>query len=266
MRFLRAARAYAERGFHVFPLQPRDKVPLHGSRGEHDATTDPETIDRWARRWPNANLAIVPGKSGLFVLDVDVRKFGHESLAALPALPETATTLTGGGGLHLWFRRPASLDRWSAKALCVPGVDQSGIDIKGICAGYLVAPPSTHPNGKPYVWEASSRVDEAPIAEAPPWLVEMILQRGGRSREIAPHTMPVGATSFYLAVAFEKAGYLGPQIRPGVFAVRCPTERNHSKGRTFDGSTVLFAPPPGARSKRGTFYCSHSSLCSEAWR
>jgi hypothetical protein len=247
-------------------VQPRGKIPFLRSHGEHDATTDPGIIDGWARRDPDANIGIAPGKSGLFVLDVDARNFGHESLAALPTLPDTATTLTGGGGLHIWLRRPAELARWSAKALHVPGVDVSGIDLKGICAGYVVVPPSVHPNGRPYLWEASGRVDEVAIADAPPWLVTMILARGNSKRDLTPHTMPVGATSFYLAVAFETAGWLGRQIRPGVFAVRCPTEHHHSQGRPFDGSTVLFAPPPGSRNWRGTFYCSHSSLCSEAWR
>ncbi|MBM4362782.1 MAG: bifunctional DNA primase/polymerase, partial [Deltaproteobacteria bacterium] len=71
MNFQHAALNYAERGFHVFPLRPRDKVPLSGSRGELDATTDAATIAEWWRRCPDANVAIVPGASGLFVLDVD---------------------------------------------------------------------------------------------------------------------------------------------------------------------------------------------------
>lgn len=264
MNFGRAARAYAEWGFYVFPLQPRSKEPFERTHGEHDATTDPDTIDRWARRWPNANIAIAPGKSGDFVLDYDVKNFGHESLAALPRLPETATSLTGGGGGHVYLRRPPQLDRWSARALRVPGVDVSGIDLKGICAGYVVAPPSIHPNGRPYLWECSSRIDEAPIAECPAWLTEMILRSGNKAREYRAHTVPVEATTFALGVMFQKANMLGGQVRPGVFAVLCPNQDKHHQGFPYDSSTVIFAPKK--RGGRGTFFCSHTSSCSEVYR
>jgi hypothetical protein len=264
MNFGRSARAYAERGFYVFPLQPGQKIPFAGSRGEHDATTDPATIDRWARLYPDANVAIVPGRSGLFVADVDFRHFGHETLAALPNLPETATTLTGGGGLHLWFKRPESLDGRSCKTLRIDGLHTSGIDIKGVCAGYVVAPPSVHPDGPSYLWECSSRIDEIPIADAPAWLAALVRSSGKRTVEFTPHAVPVEASTFYLGVLFAKAGMLGQQVRPGVFAVHCPNQHKHHKGYPYDSSTVIFAPrKPGGR---GTFYCSHTSSCSEVYR
>lgn len=264
MNFGRSARAYAERGFHVFPLRPWEKIPFGGTNGEKDATTDPATIDAWARRWPGANVAIVPGRSGLFVVDVDTRTFGHESLAALPKLPETATTLTGGGGYHFWFKRPEALDGRSCKALRIDGVNVSGLDIKGVCKGYVVAPPSIHPSGRRYLWEASSRVDEIPIADPPAWLVDLIQRSSKREIEHTPHSVPVEAESFYLGFLFSKAGMLGKEIKPGVFAVRCPNEHAHSQGEAYDSSTVIFAPEkPGGR---GTFFCSHTAGCSEVFK
>lgn len=263
-KFFHSAIAYAERGFHVFPLQPGDKVPFPLTRGENDATTDATEIHRWARRWPDANIGIVPGKSGLFVVDVDVRNFGDESLRALPPLPATATALTGGGGLHIWFRRPESLDGRKCKALHLHSLKTSGLDIKGVCSGYVVAPPSVHPSGRRYLWEASSHVDELPIADPPAWLVDIIRRSGGRAVEYAPHAVPIDPESFYLGLVFARAGMLGQQVRPGVFAVRCPNERAHHSGKPFDSSTVIFAPSkPGGR---GIFFCSHTSECSEALR
>lgn len=264
MNFGRSGRAYSEFGLFVFPLMPGTKEPFPGSRGEHDATTDAKTIDAWARRWPNANIAIVPGNSGLFVVDVDVRAFGHESLATLPVLPDTATVCTGGGGWHYYFKRPESLDGRSCKTLHVDGVRVSGLDVKGVCAGYLVAPPSVHPNGRPYMWEASSRVDEIPIADSPTWLVDLVRRSGKRAIEHTPHSVPVEATTFALGIMFKEADMLGPQLRPGVFAVRCPNEDAHSQGTPYDSSTVIFAPPePGGR---GTFFCSHTAGCAEVFR
>lgn len=260
----RAGYAYAERGFHVFPCKPRGKDPLT-PHGELDATTDAAMITRWARRWPNANIAIVPGMSGLFVLDVDVKYFGDESLASLPRLPDTATALTGGGGCHLWFRRLGYLEGLRCRTLRVPGVANSGIDIKGVCSGYLIVPPSIHPNGKPYLWELSSRVDEVPIAEPPQWLVSMVRRSGQREIKHSPHAMPVDPDSFYLGALFKKAGMLGRELRPGVFAVECPNAGAHSgKAKPGDSSSVIFAPEkPGGR---GTFFCSHTSQCAEVFR
>ena len=66
-----------------------------------------------------------------------------------------------------------------------------------------------------------------------------------------------------LGAAFAAAGWLGRQIRPGVWAVLCPNRAEHTTGHDFDTSTVIFAPPPGYR--RGRFYCAHGH-CSEVWR
>ncbi len=64
-----------------------------------------DQIQRWWRRWPDANVGIVTGAvSGLVVLDVDPRKGGGDLLAALEdvhgSLPRTVESLTGGGGQH----------------------------------------------------------------------------------------------------------------------------------------------------------------------
>lgn len=43
-----------------------------------------------------------------------------------------------------------------------------GVDLK-THTGYLVAPPSLHPNGKRYVW-----ANDLPVADAPAWLAAMM--------------------------------------------------------------------------------------------
>ena len=69
---------------------------------EDRATIDPAQIDKWWNAWPNANVGIAAGKSGLVVLDADLYK---EHAGRIPN-SETVTSLTGGGGEHLVFLHP----------------------------------------------------------------------------------------------------------------------------------------------------------------
>ena len=250
---IRAALHYAHCfGWSVFPLAPRDKVPLipkwRDGRGVLDATTDADRIRGWWSRNPRAKIGIATGTvSGSWVLDVDPRNGGDDSLAELESahgpLPETTEAVTGGGGRHVLFKCTEPI-RCTVLA--------PGLDVKG-CGGYIVAPPSIHPSGRRYCWEASCRPDETTIADAPEWLARMLDRRAPSPRYT--HTDAVDPDSFLLGAAFRAAGWLGPQIRPGVWAARCPNEAAHSCGETFDSSSVLFAPKPGQR--RGYFFCSH---------
>lgn len=247
----RAARYYAAKlGWAVFPLCPREKMPLirraDGGRGCLDGTTDEARVVSWWRRWPHANIGLALGalSSGLFALDVDPRNGGDfwELLDEFGPLPETVQALTGGGGVHILLRGATSC-----------GVLMPGVDVKGE-GGHIVLPPSVHPNGQPYRWEASSRPDEIAVADAPGHLLRALVtpraaERAGTTRRLEP-----GA--FMLGAAFEASKALGREIKPGVWAVRCPNRAEHTSGRDFDSSTVLFAPRrPGGR---GRFKCLHS--------
>src|SRR4051812_39514871 len=113
-RLGRAAQAYAGLDWAVFPLKPKDKIPLisraRGGQGVLDATTATEKISTWWSRWPTANVGLAMGdaSSGVFALDIDPRNGGDESLAALleqhGKLPDTVEALTGGGGRHIILR------------------------------------------------------------------------------------------------------------------------------------------------------------------
>jgi hypothetical protein len=168
----RAALAYAERlGFAVFPCQSRGKIPLT-EHGFKDAAKEPVKIRGLWERSSNVNVAIATGvASGIIVLDVDPRHGGDEALAALEAehnkLCDAPTVITGGGGLHLYFRHPGFEIRNSA------GLVGPGLDVRAD-GGYVIAPPSIHPSGHRYYWEACSRIDELPLAEPPEWLLRLI--------------------------------------------------------------------------------------------
>jgi hypothetical protein len=108
----RIALDYARRGFHVFPIEggTKDRPLCKWSR---DATTHEPTIRRWWSKWPDANIGIATGPSGLLVVDVDQKtgKDGAKSLGVLQAmcdqLPTTLTVRTAANGQHIFFRGAA---------------------------------------------------------------------------------------------------------------------------------------------------------------
>ena len=110
---------------------------------------------------PHDNIGIRP-PAGMVVVDVDPRDGGDLALAALEAeygpLPATWTAETGSGGWHYWFTVGAADLRGK---LC------PGIDLKHGGTGYVVAPPSRHPDGGIYRWVTPP--DGFP-ASAPEWL------------------------------------------------------------------------------------------------
>ncbi len=165
-----------ELNFSVFPLLPRSKKPV-GSWKEYQtalATTAQCVAWETAYRYNPYNIGIATGSvSGCFVLDVDGEQ-GREMLAKLIAehgdLPHTPTARTGRGQ-HYYFRFPAGYDVRNLAGRSVHGEVLPGIDNRGN-GGYVVAPPSIHPNGSVYEWIVSPW--DAPLAEAPLWLLELV--------------------------------------------------------------------------------------------
>jgi hypothetical protein len=146
-------------GAWVFPLRPGTKVPAT-AHGFKDATNDCDRIVSWWRLSPRANIGIDCGRSGLLVVDLDGEE-GRDAWADLVARngghERTRVCVTGTGGFHIWFFG----DGPSTARRLGPGIDTRG---RG---GYVIAPPSVHPNGNRYRWRDSA----APIAPAPAWLL-----------------------------------------------------------------------------------------------
>jgi hypothetical protein len=155
------------RSFRVLPLQPRSKKPLT-NHAYKDSTNSREQIEEWWNQYPDANAAIATGKiSGIVVIDVDGKQ-GARTLAELESkygpLPQTLTAITGRGK-HLYYHYPAEQDIRTSKKL------GSGIDLKSD-GGYVVAPPSVHPDGTIYKWLKES----AEIAALPVWVISKLTE------------------------------------------------------------------------------------------
>jgi hypothetical protein len=150
--------------------------------GLYDATTNIEVIiGWWGGRYRGANVGGRPIEAWVIV-DVDARHGGDVVLTALEhehgALPATLTQLTGGGGLHLFFRHPPGelsttrLIEWARRrglARELPGGKwTAGIDLKSH-DGYVVLDPSIHPDtGNPYI------MVDAQVAAPPEWLMYLL--------------------------------------------------------------------------------------------
>jgi hypothetical protein len=154
--------------------------------GLHDASSDPAQVMAWWSQWPDANIGLRTG-DGMFVIDPD----GPEGAATVEGmdLPPTLAVVTGNGR-HLYFFAPEGVEIRN-RARVAPGLDVRGD------GGYVIAPPSVHASGAVYEW-----VDqEAEIAEAPEWLVELVRVREpvstlARPAQIIPKSFPGEVTPY----------------------------------------------------------------------
>jgi len=176
---LQHALQYGESGFAIFPVVPGGKTPLV-SNGFHAATTDRRQLMLWwaDMAWPNANIGLPTGEqNGFFVIDIDAKSGGLESLKSLQ-LPDTAARVnTGGGGVHVYFKYPKGM-HVKTRAGLLPGIDVRG---RG---GYVVAPPSVHESGGTYEWATTE------LTEAPAHILDLVVEK-----EVTRHDLIAKGTS-----------------------------------------------------------------------
>jgi P4 family phage/plasmid primase-like protien len=175
---LEAALMYAGLGIRVLPLRAGTKLP-QTDHGVLDASDDLDVIRGWWARWPKANVGLACGLTPagwrLVVVDIDLHNPAEDGLeawadmvrAAGGEVPNTPRSLTPSGGIHVLLRMDDEVRNSAAANF------PAGIDIRGD-GGYIVAPPSIHPNGQPYCWEDYVGPDELPVATPPEWLAERL--------------------------------------------------------------------------------------------
>jgi putative DNA primase/helicase len=140
---------YAEWGWAVFPLIGKRPLTGHGFK---DASTNPETIRAWWAEHPQANIGLAACASHLVLIDLD-NKDGRDGITAWEKLKAdngfsddwALKSITGGYGQHLIFTAP--------EGIVIPNTTDQlapGIEIKA-SSGYIVLPPSIHPNGNEYL-------------------------------------------------------------------------------------------------------------------
>lgn len=169
MDFLKQALQYAEKGFSVFALPVKGKVPRKDTRGFKDATRNQEQIREWWSENAHYNIGIRCGNfKGKCLVVVDVDRHGHDGYKSLQEiedllgpLPETVTSVTPTGGMHLYFLSPIAISNTTRF------MGKDDIDIRGE-GGYVVAPPSIHPDTwTEYEWKEGHSPFDIPFALLP---------------------------------------------------------------------------------------------------
>jgi putative DNA primase/helicase len=138
---LTAALGYARRGWYVFPCRSEDKRPLT-EHGFKDASLDPAQIREWWTRHPEALIGVDCGRSGLVVIDCDVKN-GVDGpgnwlkIAAKAGFDPTEAlhSRTQSGGEHFIFADSSHGAIASSAGKLAPGID---IRANG---GYVIVPP-----------------------------------------------------------------------------------------------------------------------------
>jgi bifunctional DNA primase/polymerase-like protein/primase-like protein len=198
---LRAALKALNMGFHIFPVRAGDKIPhpMAGQWGE-TATNDPNQVIRfWTQVDPNANIGVACKPSNLLVVDLDRAKkdwalkdteWGYVHAAFGPSVDgedlfdemkfklsdddqdpyETHVVQTGSGGVHLYYRWPASWPRISQASPAKGVVDVRGNG--GQYGGYVLADGSRTAAG-PYAAYAPAHE----IALPPVWIRKLVVEK-----------------------------------------------------------------------------------------
>jgi len=133
------AELYDDLGFNCFPLKNRSKEPAINWGDYQDKKYDGKFLE-------GQNIGIITGKiSNLVVIDMDDKSLFQIVFKQWKELLHHTLVIETARGYHI-YTRPKNGDFINTKLKDSQG---RGIDIKGE-GGYVVAPPSIHPEGDMY--------------------------------------------------------------------------------------------------------------------
>ena len=175
---------YAAHGYRVVPIKPKEKRPPMGA-WQDVATTQTGTIRAWWQgNYQGYGIGIVTGTldngTRYFVLDIDEHDPENSGSATLrqleqqnQPLPDTVRARTGSGGIHMLYTladHHPDIGNGAGRML------GAGIDVRAVNAQIVVA-PTIHPNGNAYEWEQDHAIGEIDVAQAPDWLITMLIPK-----------------------------------------------------------------------------------------
>jgi hypothetical protein len=174
METLEIALGYLRRGWSVIPLKPgkrnlslRKKPNLLSWKPFQKNRATENQIRQWFTQPEEAGIAIVLGdvSGSLICRDFDKVESYHNWAAKHPALAAILPTVKTGRGWHVYCRSVVSIADLRARGeLAAKGIYKLLDGEFRIDGGYVVLPPSLHPNGHRYEWTVEP-TDEIPRVE-----------------------------------------------------------------------------------------------------
>jgi AAA domain/Bifunctional DNA primase/polymerase, N-terminal len=192
-------KAAIEKGFHVFPLTPKDKHPLPCSQGFKDSRSpdDALVLTPWNQD-SNRNIGIDLGASDLCVLDFDKPE-------SIPPWLNAARTykVRSAKGVHIYFRGARKTSKLYVDNNLVGDIKSQG--------GYVLAEGSVHPDGPIY-----TAIDNSPIADLPERVSELV-KHDSKRVNASPDGPPIPRGSHdteltRIAGVMRNAGFTEPKI------------------------------------------------------
>lgn len=165
------------RGISVVPCEPRSTRPLVPIREYQQRLPTPDELTEWFAQYPTANLAVVAGRiSDIVVIDVAPGELERIVQHEFP-IPNTLAVRTGRGGYHYYCRYPREVRRLPSQTRLL-GERGPRVDLYAD-GGWVVIPPSVHPNGKQYEYLDPdwTLLTDRPLPPLPAWVWAAIAGR-----------------------------------------------------------------------------------------
>lgn len=179
---------YIDRGWSILPVKPSEKRPYMTNwlQYQHTKATK-EMANNWFTNLSGAGVGMVTGRiSNVVVLDVEnYCKIPIEEL--LKRYPTQMVSQTGTGGYHLFYLYPNNVSKVTNRVGIFEGADLRAD------GGFIVLPPTRHPNGNAYRWvkqgplgvfpKALLDIQSQPKVQSDGWITETLrgVSEGGRN-------------------------------------------------------------------------------------
>jgi biotin operon repressor len=162
---------YVDSGWSVLPVRPEEKRPFMTNWLQYTKTrATREMVSNWLNSLTGAGVGAVTGKiSNMIVLDVE-NSCPYRIEDLLKKYPTQMVARSGSGGYHLFYQYPTSVSKVSNRVRIFEGADLRAD------GGFIVLPPTRHPNGNKYEW-----VKKGPLGAFPLALLDLRSEPTGKS-------------------------------------------------------------------------------------
>ena len=154
---------YVDSGWSVLPVKPEEKRPYMTNWLQYNKVrATRETVTNWFNNLSGAGIGAVTGRiSGMVVLDIE--HYCPIPIAELlKKYPTQMVAKTGSGGYHLYYQYPRNVAKVSNRVKIFEGADLRAD------GGFIVLPPTVHPNGNRYEW-----IQKGPLGAFPMTLLDL---------------------------------------------------------------------------------------------